>query len=70
MLVKQLVRMGWAFRWSAKHGRLISLDGGPALTVSGLSGDHRALQNLRRDVCHAQRQHPVYALVMRAAKSR
>lgn len=59
VLVKQLVRMGWAFRRGAKHGRLISPDGGPALTVPGSPSDHRALQNFRRDVRHAQRQHPV-----------
>ena len=69
VLVKQLVRMGWAFKRGAKHGRLSSPEGGPALTVPSSPSDHRALQNFRRDVRHAQRQNPVYALLMRAVKN-
>jgi hypothetical protein len=55
MLVMQLVKEGWAFRRGSKHGRLISPDGGPVLTVPNSPSDHRALQNFRRDVRHAQR---------------
>lgn len=60
MLVKQLVHEGWAFRRGSKHGRLISPDGGPALTIPSSPSDRRALQNFRRDVRHAQQKHPIY----------
>jgi hypothetical protein len=55
MLVMQLVREGWAFQRGSKHGRLISPEGGPSLTVPKSPSDHRALKNFRRDVRNAQR---------------
>ncbi len=54
VLVKQLVRIGWSFRRGTKHGHLLSPNGGPMLTVPSSPSDHRALQNFRRDVRHAQ----------------
>ncbi len=60
MLVKQLVQEGWAFRKGSKHGRLIPPDGDLSLTVPSSPSDHRALQNFRRDVRHAQQEHRIY----------
>ena len=52
VFVKQLVRMGWVFRRGAKHGRLISPDGGPTLTVPGSPSDP-AIPNLPSPRIHA-----------------
>jgi hypothetical protein len=50
LLIRQLVRQGWAFRRGGKHDKLIHPSGWPTLTVAKSPSDWRCLQNFRRDL--------------------
>ncbi|GAA0250775.1 hypothetical protein GCM10009126_15290 [Rhodanobacter caeni] len=48
-LVRGMIREGWRCRMGGRHGKLISPHGG-WMTVPCTPGDHRALQNFKRDL--------------------
>lgn len=48
--VRGLIRKGWQFERGQKHGRLYRPDGKMCVVFAKTPGDHRSLQNFRRDL--------------------
>jgi hypothetical protein len=54
VLVRQLVRNGWQFRWGSHHGKLYPPNRTACLSVPSTPSDRRAFLNFRQDVHRVQ----------------
>lgn len=52
--VKRLIRIGWTFKRSSKHGKLVPPSGGLFLTVPSSPSDHKSFKNFVSDVRRIQ----------------